>query len=65
MKGQGGHDIFTHNPNGDLRGFKSQKDEHCEEMPLTHSGSRQEISSQLIIRKSELPQRPSQEALLL
>lgn len=35
MKGQGGHDIFTHNPNGDLRGFKSQKDEHCEEMPLT------------------------------
>lgn len=35
MTGQGGHDIFTHNPNGDLRGHRSQKEEHFEEMPLS------------------------------
>lgn len=35
MKGQVGRDIFTHNPVGDLRGFRSSKEDHLKEMPLS------------------------------
>lgn len=35
IEGHGGRDIFTLNPNGDLRGLGIYKEERGEEMPLS------------------------------
>lgn len=61
MKGQEGNDIFTHNPSGDLGGFRSYKDESYEEIPLSLPICKR-FQSQLIIRQEASYNSPSLQA---